>query len=404
MLTLLLGYMGYYLCRANLQAATPLLRDELQVDLVALGWVSTASTIVYGVGKFTHGFFAAALGGRAMFLLGLGGAAVFSAACGLVNGVWGLVVLWSLNRFVQAGGWVGMVQITAQWYPRVGIGTVMSVLSLSWLVGDVLARGLAGALVGAGWGWRMVFFVPAALVGVQAVLSFFTLKADPESIDEAPLSEAEAGPARGAGFDWQVVRALVANPQFHVLAVMSVLLTAVRQACQDWSSSHFASLGLSASDAMSASMVFPAAGIAGTLGAGLFSDYVHAGRRAPICLFLLCCLTGGLAALALVPDMSPGLARALWGVCGFGLLGPFSLLGGAVSIDVGGRQAAAVAAGVIDGIGYVVGATLGGVGAAAVAQAEGWPTAFGCMAIAAAVAVVAAWRLTRVEARLREGA
>jgi sugar phosphate permease len=123
-----------------------------------------------------------------------------------------------------------------------------------------------------------------------------------------------------------------------------------------------------------------------------------------VCLFLLACLAAGLTALALVPDPSPALATALWGVCGFGLLGPFSLLGGAVSVDVGGRNAAGVAAGVVDGIGYVAGAALGGVGAAAVVQARGWSTAFGVMAGASALAVVAAWRLTRAEDRARAAA
>ncbi len=397
LLTLLIGYVGYYLCRANLSAATPLLQAELKVDLVALGWVSTASTLVYGLGKFTHGFFAAALGGRALFLVGLGGAAVFSGACGFVEGVWGLVVLWSLNRFVQAGGWVGMVQIAAQWYPRIGIGTVMSVLSLSWLVGDVLARALAGAIAGAGYGWRAVFFVPAGIALGLAALAWFTLKAGPEAIGETPLSEAEAGTPRAERFEARLVLDLLRRPEFHVLAVMSVLLTAVRQACQDWSSAHFASLGLAPADAMTASSIFPAAGIAGTLFAGMFSDFVDRGRRARVSLALLACLTAGLAGLASIPDLSVDGARALWALCGFGLLGPFSLLGGAVSIDVGGRSAAAVAAGLVDGIGYVVGAALGGVGAAALAQAHGWPVAFGYMAGAAALAVVAAGHLIRAE-------
>lgn len=404
LVTLLLGYVGYYLCRANLSAATPLLRDELGVDLVALGWVSTASTLVYGLGKFTHGFFAATLGGRALFLTGLGGAAVFSGACGLVEGIFGLVVLWSLNRFVQAGGWVGMVQIAAQWYPRVGVGTVMSVLSLSWLVGDVLARALAGAIAGAGLGWRAVFFIPAGIALVLTGLAVVTLKAGPEAIGEAPLTEAEAGAPRAERFEARLVRDLLRRPEFHVLAVMSVLLTAIRQACQDWSSTHFVSLGLSPADAMTASSIFPAAGIVGTLFAGLFSDFVDRGRRAPVSLALLGCLTVGLAGLAFLPDLSVGTARFLWALCGFGLLGPFSLLGGAVSIDVGGRSAAAVAAGLVDGIGYVVGAALGGVGAAALAQSQGWPTAFGYMAAASAAAVFAAMHLMRAEAVSRRPA
>ena len=396
-LTMMLGYVGYYLCRANLQAATPLICDAWHVDLVALGWVSTVSTVVYGIGKFTHGFFAEHFGGRAMFLVGLIGAAIFSSACGLYGSVGVLVILWSLNRFIQAGGWVGMVQISAQWYPRARIGTVMSVLSLSWLVGDWGARELTGAIVGAGLGWRMVFFIPAAVVAVYAILAFFTLKGSPEAVGEPPLTVEEAGPQRGDGMHWPIVQALLANPRFHILAVMSVLLTALRQAAQDWSSSHLQSIGLGQADAMAASGIFPAAGIVGTLCAGLASDYLFRGRRAPICIFLLGCLALGLGILAVTPDVTPLQGRLLWGLCGFGLLGPYSLLGGAVSVDVGGRQAAAVAAGLVDGVGYLVGSILGGVGAAAVVQSQGWPFAFGIMTVFAVVAVAAAYTLSRNE-------
>lgn len=393
--TLLVGYIGYYLCRANLSAATPLLREELHLDLVEMGWVSSVSTMIYGVGKFSHSFLAQLLGGRIMFLIGLGGAVVFCGTCGLVDGLWGLLTLWSLNRFAQAGGWVGMVQIAAQWFPRHRIGTVMSILSLSWLAGDWFARELAGAVVGAGLGWRMVFVVPAGIVAVMALVALVTLKGAPELIGEAPLSHHEAGPPRREGFDWEAVAGLLKNPQFHVLAGMSVVLTAIRQAALDWSSTHFASLGLSPAEAMTASAVIPQAGIAGTLFAGFASDYLWKGRRAPVALLLLGLLCLGLVLLARATALDVTDARLLWGLCGFGLYGPYSLLGGAGSVDVGGRRAAAVAAGLLDGIGYLVGAFLGGVGTAAAVQYLGWSTAFGLMAGGAGLAIIGAWRLTR---------
>ena len=54
-------------------------------------------------------------------------------------------------------------------------------------------------------------------------------------------------------------------------------------------------------------------------------------------------------------------------------------------------------AGLVAGIGYLVGAILGGVGTAALVEKLGWSMAFQTMAAAAVIAVMAAWRLTRAE-------
>lgn len=398
-LTLLLGYVGYYLCRANLSAAMPLLKEELAADLVTLGLIGTVPKVVYGVAKFPLGFLSDIFGGRALFLTGLVGAVVFSGLCGFATGAWSLIFLWSLNRLVQAGGWTGMVQISAQWFPKRQLGRAMGGLSQSWLVGDWAGRTLAAAVVAAGLGWRWVFFVPALGVAIFAIAAFFTLKPSPEAVGEPALSEAEAGPARGQKFDWADALALVKRRQFQILLGLSVLLTAIREATVDWCSLHFTTVGLDLAGAMEASTLVPIAGSAGTLLVGWLSDRVWSGRRAPVCVLSIGILTLGLAGLAMIPQPTVLQAKILWAVCGFGLLGPFGLLGGAFSIDVGGRRSAAIAAGVVDGLGYVVGAILGGVGFAAVVRDQGWPTAFGILAVFSLLAMGATWFLGRAEAR-----
>jgi OPA family glycerol-3-phosphate transporter-like MFS transporter len=82
-------------------------------------------------------------------------------------------------------------------------------------------------------------------------------------------------------------------------------------------------------------------------------------------------------------------------ICGFGLLGPYSLLGGAGSIDVGGRRTAAVAAGLVDGIGYLLGPLFGSLGVASLIQRLGWNAAFVALACASLVSVVAAYFFLR---------
>ena len=47
---MLLGYVGYYLCRANLPAAFPLLEQEFGYSNTQLGLIASLSEIAYAVG------------------------------------------------------------------------------------------------------------------------------------------------------------------------------------------------------------------------------------------------------------------------------------------------------------------------------------------------------------------
>ena len=76
---------------------------------------------------------------------------------------------------------------------------------------------------------------------------------------------------------------------------------------------------------------------------------------------------------------------------GFLLIGPYSYLAGAISLDFGGKQGASTASGFIDGLGYL-GGMLAGDGMARVSVTYGWSGAFLTLAavalLSSAVAVV----------------
>jgi sugar phosphate permease len=73
------------------------------------------------------------------------------------------------------------------------------------------------------------------------------------------------------------------------------------------------------------------------------------------------------------------------------LLGPYSLVGGAIVLDVGSRRAAGTAAGLIDAGGYL-GASVGGFLLGTLAQHRGWSAAFDALAAGALLAcMVAVW-------------
>ena len=53
---------------------------------------------------------------------------------------------------------------------------IIGILSISYLVGDAAARQWMGMLIEHGFGWRILFYFAAAVVGLLLVLNFFFLR------------------------------------------------------------------------------------------------------------------------------------------------------------------------------------------------------------------------------------
>jgi OPA family glycerol-3-phosphate transporter-like MFS transporter len=80
---------------------------------------------------------------------------------------------------------------------------------------------------------------------------------------------------------------------------------------------------------------------------------------------------------------------ALVTLVAFLMIGPYSYLAGAISLDFGGKQGSATASGLIDGAGYL-GGVLAGNSFASVAVMWGWKGAFASLAAIALLSSVAA--------------
>jgi OPA family glycerol-3-phosphate transporter-like MFS transporter len=73
----------------------------------------------------------------------------------------------------------------------------------------------------------------------------------------------------------------------------------------------------------------------------------------------------------------------------FVMIGPYSYLAGAISLDFGGKQGSATASGIIDGVGYL-GGILAGNSVAGISVVWGWRGAFAALAVVAMLSSVAA--------------
>jgi sugar phosphate permease len=402
-LALLVGYMGYYLCRQNLSVALTPMEAAGILDKRGYGLITSTGTLFYAIGKLATGGLADSRGGRAMFLLGLWGSVVASVFFGVSTGAIFFVGFWVLNRFFQSMGWAGLVQVVVRWFTPLRYGTAMGLMSTSYQLGGVVATLFAGALLSIGLGWRMLFVVPAVLLALIGLFCHAFIKGSPAEVGYE-LPREEAGAERSApsiassASAWARYAALLSRPTFLGLCLLSFTLTLLREIFNTWMPSYFAALGATASIAAFKSALFPALGVAGTLLAGWLSDGPLRGRRMPLVAASIVLLTATLAGLALLEPLSLRLgfsrdlvALVLVGATGFFLLAPYSMVGGGVvACDAGGKEAAATAAGLLDGMGYFA-AVLAGTGVAEVVMRAGWTTAYLAMAaLSAASALVCA--------------
>ena len=403
--TLLIGYAGYYVCRSNLSVAASLIASDVGLAGMSngtVGAIASAGVLAYALGKPMTGVAGDVVGGRRMFLLGMWGAVAATVAFGLGAGVWALGAAWVANRFVQSAGWGALTKLVAQWFAPARHGRVIAVLSLSYLFGDAAARFALGLMLDAGYGWRAVFFASAALVAVIAVGVGAALRERPR---DRGLREPAASPVTvygagelepGATSVTALITPLLASPTFWLVCVLSCGLTLVREAFNIWIPTHLtATYGMSPGSAARWSALFPLMGGLSVLVVGAATDRLGPGRRMLVAAPLVLgagVLTFAASSSVVMHDERLGLVSL--GAIAALLIGPYSLLAGAMALELGGKRGASTAAGLIDTAGYL-GAMLSGVAVGAAADTYGWDASLrllaGVTVGAAAVAALLAW-------------
>ena len=404
------GYSGYYFCRSNLSVVLPDLMHDLALRgipaneaQVRLGFIASAGTVAYAVGKFVSGSMADLFGGRRNFLGGMAGSILFTLVFVLSGGFPLFTLAWVGNRLFQSTGWVGLVKVASRWFSYSTYGTVMAVLSLSFLFGDAACRWVMSELLAHGVGWRGVFMVGAGSLAVLLAANLMFLRETPE---ERGLPAPEANPLNVYGADGEhknekhpglkaILRPLFTSFPFWLVCLLSLGTTLLRETFNFWTPTYFVQfVGLSGSQAAARSALFPLFGGISVLLAGVVSDKLGLNGRNLVLVVGMAASTVCLVVLARTPGhASQWTPVVLVTLVGFLLLGPYSYLAGAMSLDFGGKRGSATAAGIIDGVGYLAG-WLSGDTVARITVAFGWKNAFLSMAgvalLTAAVALVLA--------------
>jgi sugar phosphate permease len=406
MLLLFGGYAALYFCRADLSVGAPLLIEDLgrrgvsHADAVVhMGTIASLGVLAYALGKLFLGGLGDFWGGRFSFLIGLGGATAFTLLFASTTVLPLFTIAWFGNRLTQSIAWAGLIKVTSKWFDYSSYGTIIGVLSLSYLIGDAAARQWMGMLIERGFGWHALFYFAAAVAGALFVANALFLRearidsGHPEAKPN-PLNLYAASESRPRNLA-ALLLPLLRSRAFLLVCLLSLGCTIIRETFNMWMPVYLRDyLGYSMSDAARLSAIFPGVGALSVLVSGWLSDRLGANGRSLLMFLGLGATAVALLVLMSLRSSSSGSLVPLLtiGAIAFCLLGPYSYLGGAFALDFGGKQAGAASSGIIDGVGYL-GAVFAGDSVARISVAFGWQGVFVGLASVSALAALGAGRL-----------
>jgi OPA family sugar phosphate sensor protein UhpC-like MFS transporter len=218
--------------------------------------------------------------------------------------------------------------------------------------------------------WQAAFFAPAAVMLVLVVIVAVFMRNRPEDVGLAPIEtyhgEAASVISEGAApqeeteGSWKVIRKVLRKPTVWLLGVSYFAVKLTRYAITFWGAKYVnETLGTSAKFSAITVMTLPLGGSLGVLFAGYVSDKYFQSRRIPMIVLpliatVLCLFIGQKVR---IPNMQ--MMALYFGLIGFFLFGPDSIISSTAAMDFGTRKGAGTATGFVNGVGSF-GAILGG--------------------------------------------
>ena len=352
-----LVYGGYYLTRKTFTICKTSLAADLGWELGDTAHIWTAYLVAYMIGQFVNSFVGRRWGPRLLLLGGLGVSMGCNIVFGFANSFPTFMAFMFFNGLVQASGWAGCVGSVSRWLSRTDRGTIMGIWSTNYLFGNMLIKSAGGYLLGA-MGWRWSFWGCTLLAFATWWLVYFWQRNKPEDAGLPP--PADGGPDPAAAVDGpQEERVtlgryleLALNPMVLAMGASYFCIKFLRYALDSWLPAFLNIQGLGVDRAAYYSQIFDLAGVGGVLLAGWAMDRVFRGNWAAVCFCMALGVIGGY--VAVISFGQTPIAVAVWfGLVGFMLYGPDTLLCGAASVQVAGERNAVAVAGLVNGMGSI---------------------------------------------------
>lgn len=395
-----MSYAFLYMARYNLNVSKNALGDMMTKE--QFGLIFAAGTITYGFSFLLNGPLVDKIGGKKGMLIATLGAALMNVIMGGVtylymmgrlktNMVLAFSILYALNMFFQSYGAVSIIKVKAYWFhvrERGVFGAIFGTLisfgvyfAFDWGQAVVEASKLHPThelngvqqfiqhmfavdtgTTDATW---LVFFVPAILLVVWALIDVVLLKDSPS---EANFDDFDTADASSTDDDRDVpmtigfiLKKVFTNPIMYTIAAVDFTSGVLRNGIMQWYLVFANEMKTTNPAYFDASKFFMdnwglllcLTGIFGGFMAGSISDRLFQSRRGPpaainnvIMIVLLIIMTYSLMAHPTVF----GTAAVLMTLA---VIGVHSLMSGTAAADFGGKKLTATASGIVDGCVYL---------------------------------------------------
>ncbi|CAI4222629.1 unnamed protein product [Auanema sp. JU1783] len=363
----------------------PLFEDETEAKNF-LGALDAIFMGCYAAALFFWGWLGDRFNPKVVVAVGMIGSAVTLTMFGAVPkwisyySVPYYVFTYVLFGIVQACGWPSEIAIMANWFGGSNRGFIMGVWAACQPVGNIFGSMLTAVVLP--FGYEYTFAVNSALIFVGSIIVLFGIDSKPVTGHHEIDSETGHGRTVTVESEGEPIGFLKAVLLPGVLAycLCNACLKLVNYAFFFWLPLYLTdAYNWSEAEADQLSIWYDIGGIIGSVAGGYISDRM--GCRTPLIVSMLVCSLGALMVYADIGAHMVLNAIVMTAV-GITISGPYNLIVGSISIDLGSQpilagnsQAMSTVSGLLDGTGSV-GSALGQLIIPLVQNSLGWKAVF----------------------------
>jgi MFS transporter, OPA family, glycerol-3-phosphate transporter len=385
-------YAFLYMARYNLTVSKNALGSLMSNQ--DFGWIFGIGTTVYGLSFLVNGPLVDKIGGRLGILIAAVGASLANIALGVltylvitnqlkVRLVVAFSAVYALNMYFQSYGAVSIIKVKAYWFhvrERGVFGAIFGTLisfgvyfAFDWgkAIVDMAKASPKGEIgwlhaliqrvfvpeaapVNATWA---VFFIPAAILLIWALLDWWLIKDTPEEADfpHFDTHDASSGQMHVELTALDLLKKVFTSPLMLMIAIIELTSGALRNGVMTWYFIFADQVKQTGAEFILKNwgLLLCFFGIVGGFAGGIISDKFYQSRRGPPAVILSAFMFLMTIVIAVFLYSSPlvvGIAALLITTA---VIGVHSLMSGTAAADFGGRKATATCSGIVDGFVYL---------------------------------------------------
>lgn len=384
-------YALFYMSRYNNAAAMPQTMDWFGWYKPDVGVFESVLPLFYGASVLINGPLGDKLGGKKLFLIGAAGVVIMNLLMGactlmvvtpavIIPKIWWfprqvaeqavladgwshtnlrtlMAAIWGINGYFQSMGAIAIVKVNSNWFQKLERGKFSGIFGILIRFGLVLGFIGVPLIARSSLPLGCVWWIPAGCVAVMAILVSLFVKNTPAEANYLGFKTGEKDDKTKPKL-LDVLLRVLANKMTWFIVVASIMIGFVRRGTIDvWFISYFNEVYKSETAAYYlAAWGIALLGIAGGFALGMSSDKIFHGKRAPvICIgFIGMAVMLGIGGFLHSAHSSPYMAAISLACLSFFVNGSHGIIGGAVTMDLGGKKATATATGMFDGAQYLV--------------------------------------------------